>query len=367
MQTVEKILRPALNDLSPYNAGLSISDIRKMYDVERIAKLGSNENPFGPAPEVLAQLASGMNELYLYPESNAGKLRSVLAEYLDLDENSLVFGNGSEELLSIISRSVVEPGDRVVTLYPSFPLHEDYVRLMGGIIEPVTVTNELAIDIDKLVDAVKQPAKMLIFANPMNPVGAWLSPTELKAVLAATHPDTLIVLDEAYHEYASEGDYASGLEYLTPENGNWIVLRTFSKAWGLAGMRIGFGVCSSLALRSALDLTRTPFNINSLAQTAAISAIEQHTYMKHHVALTNAAKQKVELELAAMGLKHAKSLGNFLFFDTGRSSVEVAGQFLKMGTIVKPWKQRGFDTFIRVSIGKDEENEQFLQNLRMIM
>lgn len=367
MNPVEKILRPALGDLAPYNSGLSLAEVKAKYNVTTIAKLGSNENPFGPAPEVLELLSQGRPDIFLYPESNGGVLRDELSRYLDVNEDCLVFGNGSEELLSIICRSVVEPGDRVITLFPSFPLHEDYPAMMGGILDRVTVDGDLKIDVEALLNAVRKPAKMLVFANPMNPVGAWLAPSELQEVLAATHPDTLIVLDEAYYEYAHGGDYQSGLDIFNPDSGNWVVLRTFSKAWGLAGLRIGFGVCSSSALRSAFDLTRTPFNINSIAQSAALAAIKHDGHMQHHVARIKVYRGEVMSKLSQMGLKCADSLGNFVFFDAGANSVTIAEHLLVKGTIVKPWKQRGFDTFIRASVGTEQENQKFLSDMASVL
>lgn len=361
MNPVDRIIRPDLASLAPYNAGLSIADIRKKYRVTDIAKLGSNENPFGPAPEVLAGLSDAASSIFLYPESDAGNLREVVASYYSVDVDCLIFGNGSEELLSIICRSVIVPGDRVVTLFPSFPLHEDYAVMMGGLVERVCVDHNLHIDVKALVEAVRKPAKMVLFANPMNPVGAWLSPNELQEVIANTHPDTLLVLDEAYFEYAQSGDYCSALDFLRPEVGNWMVLRTFSKAWGLAGLRVGFGVCSNQVLREAMDLTRTPFNTNSLAQFAAATAIKHDAHMKHHVSLINGARGTVEQHLTNMGFRYAPSLGNFLFVDCQRPADEVAELLLSTGTIVKPWRQSGFNQYLRVSIGTKTENEQFLR------
>lgn len=366
MNDLNKILRPSLKEIAPYNSGLSILDIMTKYSVTTIAKLGSNENPYGPAPRVLEILETCSKNTHLYPESSANLLRGQLASYLDTPAENLIFGNGSEDLLSIICRSVVEANDRVITLYPSFPLHEDYVTMMGGVVEKIFVKDDLKIDVSALIEAVKKPAKMLIFSNPMNPVGAWLNRDELRQVITAIHKDTLLVLDEAYFEYAIQGDYCSGLDILEFERTNWIVLRTFSKAWGLAGLRIGFGICSSSELRSALDLTRTPFNVNFAAQSAAIASITNDEHMKKHVITTNKERSKTASALSDMGYKIAPHLGNFIFFDVKRPSSEIAEKLLSRGTIVKPWKQKGFDTFIRVSIGTPEENKKFLDDLRQI-
>ena len=362
MTPTSKLIRSDLKELKPYNAGLSIAEIQRRYKVSKVAKLGSNENPFGPAPEVLTGIENAASMAFLYPESDAGKLRVAVSDYYSVPADHLVFGNGSEEILSIICRTIIEPGDRVVTLYPSVPLHEDYAVMMGGYVDRVAVMSDLSIDLAGLIEAVKEPAKMVVFANPMNPVGAWLKPNELETVIRETHPDTLIVIDEAYFEYAVEGDYCTSLEFLQTEHQNWMVLRTFSKAWGLAGLRIGFAVCSNRELREALDLTRTPFNTNALAQYAATTVLSHDSHMKRHVAHINSEKNKVERALKDAKVIFASSLGNFLFIHCQCSADEMVERLLKSGTIVKPWRQEGFTNFIRVSIGNQRENNQFLSS-----
>ncbi|MET1413702.1 histidinol-phosphate transaminase [Roseibium sp. HPY-6] len=366
MTDLDKIIRPSLKQLEPYNSGLSVAAVRRLCGLAEVNRLASNENPFGPAPEVLKYIRNQQNDLHIYPSSEASDLRTELASYLDADADRLVFGNGSEELLSIIFRSVIEPGDRVITLYPSFPLHEDYAVLMGAGIERVALTEDLTIDVDKLAEAASKPAKLLIFSHPVNPAGCWMSRDELLAVLDARHPDTLLVLDEAYFEFALSGDYCGGLDLLAPGKGHWIVLRTFSKAWGLAGLRIGYGVCSSPALAAALDLTRTPFNTNAPAQNAALLALGNEAHMKTSAAAIAAERDKVKASLMERGLRVAPTQANFIFFETEMPSAEAADALMRLGTLVKPWKQAGFDRFIRVTVGQPEENRQFLEHLDSI-
>lgn len=366
MTDLDRILRPSLKKLEPYNSGMSLAAVQRLHGSGKVAKLASNENPHGPAPEVLAHLADEASRIFLYPESDAASLREAVAGYLSADPGRLIFGNGSEELLSILCRSVIEPGDRVITLYPSFPLHEDYAVLMGGKVERIEVTADLRIDVDALIEAVGRPAKMLVFANPMNPVGAWLAPDDLETVLRATHPETLVVLDEAYFEYAVGADYCGGLEFLAAGRGNWIVLRTFSKAWGLAGLRVGYGVCSSAELRAALDLTRTPFNVNALAQTAAVLALANEAHMTAAADATIAGREKMRVALEDLGFRCAPSRGNFLFFEADRPAAGLAEELLRLGTIVKPWKQAGFERFVRVSIGTESENADFIDRLAQV-
>jgi histidinol-phosphate aminotransferase len=347
MADLGKIIRSELDGMEPYNAGLSLDEIRSKYDLDVIAKLASNENPNGPAPEVLKILSETPTDVYLYPDGSANVLRRKLATYLDIPEDHLIFGNGSEELISIICRSVINTGDRVVTLYPSFPLHEEYAVMMGAEVEQVSVTSNLEVDLEALIAAVAKPAKMLIFANPMNPVGCWLRPNELEAVIKAKHPDTLLVLDEAYYEYAILGNYCSGDKMLLESGGNWIILRT-----------------SSAELRGALDLTRTPFNINASAQLAASASLGASDFMTANIVKTASERSRVATALLDLGYKIAPSLGNFLFFDSRAPSGILADALLRKGTVVKPWKQTRFDTFLRVSIGSIEDNDKFITDLR---
>jgi histidinol-phosphate aminotransferase len=185
-------------------------------------------------------------------------------------------------------------------------------------------------------------------------------------VLNARHPETLLVLDEAYFEFALNGDYCSGLDLLAPGKGHWIVLRTFSKAWGLAGLRIGYGVCSSPALASALDLTRTPFNTNTLAQSAALLALGNEAHMKKSVAAIAAERDKMRAALLERGFRVAPTQANYVFLETDLPSADLADTLMRLGTLVKPWKQEGFDRFIRVTAGRQEQNRRFLEHLDSI-
>lgn len=354
------LIRSELSRIEPYNSGLTIDHVKQLYAPDRISKLGSNENPYGPSPKVAATFNAPEQLINLYPDSSCTALRAVLAKQFNLSSDRIVLGNGSEELLSVISRSFLRPDDRVITLYPSFPLHEDYAKLMGAEVERVAVTERLEIDVDALLAAASKPARMLIFANPMNPVGAWLAPEELARVIEATHPKTLIVLDEAYFEYANGNNYESGLAALETGLNPWIVLRTLSKAWGLAGLRIGFGLCSSQTVKQAMDKTRTPFNVNAFAQGAALAALEDCEHMQTCVTTTLSERTKMRSALEEKGYKVAPSNGNFLFFEANKDARKTNLELLKRGVIVKPWKQTSFDNFLRVSIGTSEENQHFL-------
>ncbi|MFK8033832.1 MAG: histidinol-phosphate transaminase [Hyphomicrobiales bacterium] len=366
MATQYNLIRSELSAIEPYNSGLSIEHVKQLYAPDQISKLGSNENPHGPSPKVSALFKNLEMLVNLYPDSSGSELRNELEKQFQTSSEQIILGNGSEDLLSVISRTFLRNKDRVITLYPSFPLHEDYAKFMGATVDPIAVNEHLEIDGDALIAAASKPARMLMFANPMNPVGAWLNPENLSKVIEATHSKTLIVLDEAYFEYANGNDYASGIACLKASPNPWIVLRTFSKAWGLAGLRIGFGVCSSPELKQAMDKTRTPFNVNSFAQTAALEAMKDTPHMQKCVEATLIERNLVRHSLEEWDYKVAPSNGNFLFFQTKGCANTTNHELLKRGVIVKPWKQKSFDSFLRVSIGTPSENKHFLHSLSAI-
>jgi len=361
------MVRTEVTRLSPYNSGLTIAEVMQLYAPARIAKLGSNENPLGPSPTLATMVQAGAEMFRLYPDPAGRELRQAIAARYGFGEDQIILGNGSEDLLSVISRAVLRPGDTVVTLYPSFPLHEDYATLMGASVKRVTVNNDLTINVDALIEAVRERPRMLLFSNPMNPVGSWLSAGDLSKVLDAAGDETLIVVDEAYAEYAEGDDYASSLPYLRKRDRPWIVLRTFSKAFGLAGLRIGFGIVGDPELRALLDRVRTPFNANGMAQAAALAALADEEHLARVVALAKAERTRVESFLRNMGLDVAPSRGNFLFFNCRQNASAFAEGLLREGVIVKPWKQQDFDSYVRVSIGSPAENDHFMAALSPLL
>lgn len=359
-------IREEIRSIAPYNAGLTLEEVRAKYHVDEVAKLGSNENPLGPSP-ALRRLFPDIGELArLYPDPQGRALCARLAASFDVENNQVILGNGSEDLIAVICRSVVRAGDTVVTLYPSFPLHEDYTTLMGGKVDRVTVTPDLSVDMDALLAAIARKPRMLMFSNPMNPVGSWLTPLQLAKVVAALDPETLIVVDEAYAEYAAGDDYPSAAEVLKVTGLNWVVLRTFSKAYGLAGLRIGYGIVSDGSLCDFFNRARTPFNTNAIAQVSALAAFDDTDHLSRSVELALVERERMKKELATMGYRIAPSKCNFLFFDARTEATPLAEALLRRGVIVKPWKQPRFDTYIRVSIGSPVENDHFIHALKEV-
>ncbi len=359
--------RPEIAALPAYNAGLASDAVKERYGLNSIAKLGSNENPHGAPPQVRDALTSLFDKLALYPEAEP-KLRARLATYLDERMQALILGNGSEQLIRMIMQGVISTGDRVVTVLPSFGLHILNAVAMGGVVDSVPVTETCDFDLQALCAAVSQPTRILIFSNPSNPVGCMMTETQLETLISACPHDCLIVIDEAYREYAAHtAHYPDARRVLRRQSRPWIVLGTFSKAWGLAGLRIGWALSDTPALINALEAVRDPFNTNIVAQLAALAALEGESHMRESVAATVRARDALKAKIEAMGLDVAPSSGNFLFVRLPCPAAPVAETLLRHGVIVKPWKEPGFTDRIRVSIGLDEENMRFTVALRAIL
>lgn len=366
---IHALARPEVPPLPPYNAGLSSEAVRARYGVSEIARLASNENPYGASPAVARALADLATRVGTYPDANCTALRAAIAARTGVPPEAIVIGNGSEDILQMLCQAFLSAGDRVLTQRPAFGLHEIYPRMMGAQVELLALTPQLGFDVDAWCDALARGPKIAMLANPSNPVGCMFTAAEMERLLAATPAHTLLVVDEAYYEYARHADgYPDVLAMLRGRAMPWIVLRTFSKAWGLAGLRVGYGLASDAALVQLLDRVRTPFNVNHAAQAAALAAWGDEDFMRRGVAETVRLRGVLAARLAALpGVRIAPSATNFLFLDIGRPNAPVNEALLAQGLIVKPWKEPGFEHFIRVSIGTEAENERFARALAGIL
>ncbi|QJQ96935.1 histidinol-phosphate transaminase [Halomonas sp. PA5] len=355
------LARREVRDLESYNAGLASEEVRRRFGVTQITRLGSNENPLGPSPRVVPAIAAAASESGLYPDAECSVLREALATRLAVAPGRLVFGNGSEDLIAILCRVFLDHGDTLVTVTPAFGLHTLYPQSLGARIHGVPMLAGGRFDIDGLVAVLAEPPRMLMFSSPSNPVGSALTWEALERLLEVLTPATLLVFDEAYFEYAKASPgYPDLLARLERQKSPWIVLRTFSKAYALAGLRIGYGIVGDPALADLIDRLRTPFNVNRLAQAAAVAALEDEAHLAAGIALATQERERVTQALDAMGLSVAPSLANFVFFETPLASSALHEALLAQGVIVKAWRTPGYTRWLRVSIGSREENDLFL-------
>lgn len=354
-------LNPHVAGLPPYNAGMNIAAARQRSGFEDIAALASNENPDGCSPKVAAALA-GLNPAR-YSDPACTALRAALGEKLGLTTDRIVVGNGSEEMIAAVCRAVLRPGAVVATVCPGFGLHEIEALANGAVIEKVAMRANLDFDIPAILAVLERAPAIFFLSSPSNPVGPALDRDSLDRIVAAVRPETLLVLDEAYFEFTDD-ELPDGLAVLSTSPLSFVVLRTFSKAYGLAGLRVGYAVTSDARLARAMTAAKTPFNVNAAAQVAAVAALQDEAWMTASVTRLKAERMRVADAITAMGLTAARSQTNFLFLDVRRDSEAAMDHFLSRGIVVKPWKETGFESFIRVTIGTPSDNDRFLDALR---
>jgi histidinol-phosphate aminotransferase len=357
-------LRPAIRTLPAYSSGLSAEHVRSRYHVDEVAKLGSNENPWGASPRVHAALSDALQDAALYPDPGSNTLRAALASRLGIAPARFAFGNGSEDLISVCAHSFLSPGEEMITILPSFGLHVIYSQAIGADVRLIPARPDFTIDVREMIAALTSRTRLVMFSAPSNPLGTTITADDLERLLDALAEDTLLVFDEAYFEYgATEKSYPAFLAILKRSNKSWILLRTFSKAYGLAGLRVGYAIASDASLIDVIDRARTPFNVNRFAQVAAVAALEDTGHMQQCVSRTIAERERVRSTLDSMGYRISPSIANFLFFDAREDASALAEKLLAHGVIVKPWREPGYKQHVRVSIGLPRSNDLFLAAL----
>ena len=366
-QTFLNCLRPEIRNLPLYNAGVSTEYVRSNYHVQEVAKLGSNENAHGTSPKVLAAIAAAAQDVALYPDPFGNELRDALAQRLNVARDRLVLGNGSDDLIAVAVQTFLSAGDEVLTLAPSYGLHVIWPQSIGARVRTVAVQPDYRLNINEFIAAITPRTRMILFSNPSNPVGTSITADDMHRLLTATSSSTLIIFDEAYFEYAAvDGSYPGFARMLEESQLPWLLLRTFSKAYGLAGLRIGYSLGSDASLIHLMDRVRGPFNVNRLALVAALAGLEDCEYVQECILRTSEERERVRRALNTLGYHPAPSLANFLFFDAHEDSFELAQRLLPQGVIVKPWREPGFTEHIRVSVGSPRANDQFLTALAKV-
>jgi len=359
------MVRRSVLSLKPYIAGKPIEEVERELGITNIDKLASNENLWGISPKVARAIIEAVNEVNYYPDGGAFQLKGKLAEKFGFSPENIIVGNGSDELVMLLAMTLIDPGDEAVMPVPSFPRYEPVVTMMNGTAREIPL-KEHRLDLESMLAAVNEKTKLVYLCNPNNPTGTYFSSGELENFLEKVPPKVIVVLDEAYFEFARlNPDYPDGLNYFK-KSSNIVVLRTFSKAYGLAGLRVGYGFAPDYLAKSINSL-RPPFNVNFLAQKAAVAALEDEQYMRSVVENTNLEKQFLYQELKNMNLTFIPSAANFLMIKTGKPSNLVFRELLKRGVIIRSGDIFGMDDWIRVTIGTKTQNERFLRELKAVL
>ena len=361
--SIEDLIHPWSKRIRPYPPGKPIEEVERELGHPAI-KLASNENPLGASPKALEAIRNAVDRINFYPDGHGYYLRQKLAELHGLEMNQVILGAGSTDIIELVAKAFLVAGDEAITSESAFYIYRLAIDEMGaGLVQ--TPLKNMGYDLAAVSRAVSQRTKVIYVGNPNNPTGTMVTADEFERFLDSVPGRVLVVLDEAYYEYVQRSDYSRSTD-LVRAGRNVLVLRTFSKVYGLAGLRIGYGM-GHPDIINALNRVRSPFNANSVAQVAALAALDDKEHVQRSVESNRREMKFVTSELTLLGVRYTPSVGNFLLVDTGRDCEEDFARLLHEGVIVRPMKLYAFPTSQRVTIGTHEENEQFLEALKRVM
>lgn len=361
-----------IESLIPYQPGKPISETQREFGLDKVIKLASNENPLGVSPKVVRALHSALDDLHRYPDPSCYELRQTLAKVWHVSRDKMVIGNGSNELIDLLIRIFCEPGQAILTIESAFVAYEVCAQAARVRTVHAPLNRDYSGNLDLMADILRlkrdqQKIRLVFLPNPNNPTGSLIPTNKLLPFLEefSNQDDLLVVLDEAYTEYIDQLHQIHGID-LQKQFPRLIVLRTLSKAYGLAGLRVGV-LCGPSEVVDLLNRVRNPFNVNSLAQVAAVAAVLDSDFVRESVRVNKAGRDFLQERLKSWGLKFVPSQANFVFFDLDRDATEVFRELLKMGVILRPVKNYGFPTHLRMSIGLPQENQFALECLEKVL
>ena len=365
---MKQLVNPNLHDLSPYKPGKPIEEIQRTYNLDKVVKLASNENPFPIPGHVANAIRDELGSLHFYPDSDSYYLKEKIASYLNVRSENLILSPGSSEVIKMIVRAFLKPGETVLTSDKTFLMYRiASIEACGKeSFAQVEITDEYCYDLDGFRSKMDENTKIIFIANPNNPTGTMLPKDELMKFIDEVPEDKLVVLDNAYQEYVlDEARYLDGIE-LAVNRKNVIVLRTFSKIYALAGLRVGYAIANK-DLIFYLGKVKSPFNISRVAQRAAIASLESDDFKKKSADLNAKNREVLFAKLQDMGLSPIPSQANFILFFPETDIGRLNDSLLREGVIIRPLQPFGFDNAMRVTVGIEADNEYFLNKLGKVL
>ena len=358
---LERIIKPHILDLEPYQPGKPVEELEREFGIEGCIKLASNESAIGPSPKAIAAVREALEGVHRYPDGASFALRKKLASRLGVDSEQLVFGAGADEILELLAKVLLGPGDEAIFAWPSFAMYPVVVQGMGATSIRVPLTGDLTHDLPAMSAAVTDRTRLIFVCNPNNPTGTSVGAEDFDRFVESLPETAVLAIDEAYYEFVRRSDFPDSLKWVGRRPGT-IVLRTFSKIFGLAGLRIGFGV-ADLELAGYLQRARHPFNISRLAEVAALAALDDGEHAERARALNSEGVDYLRAELGVLGIETWPTDANFLLAEAGADTAE---RLLREGIIVRPLHGFGMPEQIRISVGLPEENERLVKALRRL-
>ena len=361
---------PGVQGLKPYQPGKPIAELEREYGVSNIIKLASNENPLGPGAKALEVISKALPDLARYPDGSGFDLKLALAKRHDVDPACITLGNGSNDVLVLLAEAFLNESLEAVYSQYSFAVYMLAVKATGATakVAPARQAHEdqpLGHDLDAMASLITDKTRLVFIANPNNPTGTWLTADQLQDFLGKVPPDVIVVVDEAYFEYVQLPEYPDCASWLD-RYPNLVVTRTFSKVFGLAGIRVGYSV-SGPEIADVLNRIRQPFNVNSLALEAAIAALEDDDHVSKSVSLNASERSRVIEACDRLGLKGIPSAGNFVLIDMGQPALPIFDALLHQAVIVRPVGNYGLPNHLRITMGTQEENTRLIEALEHVL
>src|SRR3989442_2099905 len=360
----ESLANQHILGIAPYEPGKPIEELERELGIHDAIKLACKENPLPASERVQKAIVAALPSLNRYPDGGGFYLRQALAKKHGVTPEHIMLGNGSNELIELLVHAFVRPGDEAVVPHPSFVVYPMSVQASGGI-RVVVMLKDHRLDLEGMARAITPLTKLVFIANPNNPTATMVTADEVERFMARIPERTIVVFDEAYIEFAQGPDFPDSLAYMK-QGRKVAVLRTFSKAASLAGLRAGYGVADPDAI-ALLNRIRPPFNVNSLAQAAALAALDDESHVLECVRLIDAGRHFLYDEFKALGIKYVPSRANFILVDVGRSAAEIYQKLLREGVIVRPMTSFGMETALRITIGTPQENRRLVTALRAVL
>ncbi len=361
---MQDLVKEHICRLKPYVPGKPIEEVEREFGITNILKLSSNENPLGPSPKAVEAMREELEKVALYPDGSCFSLVKELAKFYKVNENQLVVGNGSDELIHYIGLTFLSDGDEVISSDVTFSRYES-AAVLGNCAYCIAPSKNHTFSLDEIASRITDKTRLIIICNPNNPTGTIVTKAEVDAFLAKVPERVIVILDEAYFEYVESPDYPDSIDYVN-QGKNVIVLRTFSKIYALAGLRIGYGIARP-ELISCIHQVREPFNVNNIAQAAAVASLLDSEQIARSLKVNSAGKSYLYGEFEAMGLPYVPSEANFIWFDVKRDCRPLFTELLKRGVIIRTGDIFGCPTFFRVTIGTPEQNARFIATLKEVL
>jgi histidinol-phosphate aminotransferase len=360
----ESLANEHILGIAPYEPGKPIEELERELMIHNPIKLASNENPLPPSDRVQKAIIAALSSLDRYPDGSGFYLRQALAKKHGVMPDQVVLGNGSNELIELLARSFLRPGDEAVVPHPSFVVYPMIVQAAGGV-RVMVMLKDFRLDLDAMARAITPMTKIVFVANPNNPTATIVTRDEVEHFMSRVPERTIVVFDEAYIEFAMGPDFPDTLSYVK-QGRKLVVLRTFSKAASLAGLRVGYGIADADAI-ALMNRIRQPFNVNSLAQVAALAALDDEAHILECVRMIEAGRHFLYDEFKRIGLQYVPSRANFILVDVGRNAADIYQKLLHQGVIVRPMTPFGLETALRITVGTPEENRTLVKALRVVL